>query len=109
MSDWKPPANGVWPVPPRVTPEDPDREACWACGLWTFKDGQNIDRAQIAALAGAKETAPIRCIQRGRATIQGRVIGKVVRLCVRYEGGEPVMADFGKIAVLGGVVFGRLL
>lgn len=26
---------------PLVTPEDPARDICPTCGLWTFKDGRN--------------------------------------------------------------------
>jgi hypothetical protein len=26
---------------PRITPEDPARECCPNCGLWTFKNGRN--------------------------------------------------------------------
>jgi hypothetical protein len=99
-----------------VTPHDPDRESCPNCGLWTFKNGKNEDRAQIAAYAAthrpkpvADEPGPIRCIRLGRGTIQGPTIGKIVSLCVRYDGTVPVMAEFSKIRSSLGVVFGRLV
>lgn len=55
-----------------------------------------------------------RCIQIGTVTVQGPVLPSHYgptpsQACVRYEGGKPVMADFGRIATTFGVVYGRLV
>lgn len=55
----------------------------------------------------------IRCIQIGTVTVQGELrpshYGPTpATACVRYEGGKPVMAEFGRIVATFGLVYGRL-